>query len=110
MCPSLLQGTNFALRPSGLPGRRAAAAGLGDIRALARGTILDPREFPVGLAVVLEVRLPGDGAASSGSGGVLLAPRLAVERAFGPVRVLGNVGLRLRPQHASTSTSTWATR
>jgi outer membrane protein OmpA-like peptidoglycan-associated protein len=52
----------------------------------------------VGLALSAEVRLPtGNGQSFLGESGVLVAPRLAVERAFGPVRLLGNVGLRLRP-------------
>ncbi len=90
------------LRDLGLVDERdVAAAGLGDFRLLPRFAILDPQDFPVGLAAITEVRLPtGDGGSFLGDVGVMFAPRLAIERAFGPVRVLGNVGYRLRTHHA----------
>jgi len=101
---TVLQGDNFqllrdALAAPDFPGAASVSRyGLGDLRLLPRVTVLDPSQFPVGLAVVGEVRLPtGDGYSFLGERRVLVAPRLAVERSFGPVRVLGNVGWRFRP-------------
>nr|WP_245591676.1 OmpA family protein [Cystobacter fuscus] len=104
---TLVQGDNFqllrdALAAPDFPGAAGVRRwGLGDIRLQPRAFLLLPDEFPVGLALSAEVRLPtGDGQSFLGERGVLVAPRLAVERAFGPVRVLGNVGVRLRPRPA----------
>lgn len=100
------QGDRFVLLRNALnapdfPGAAGVSrSGLGDIRLVPRLTLLAPEDFPVGVALVGEVRLP-TGAADSflGESGVVVAPRVAVERAFGPVRVLGNVGWRFR-EHA----------
>lgn len=74
------------------------AAGLGAPRLLGRMQIIKQSEFPlVGLAGVLEVRIPiGDTFSFLSDRGFVFAPRLAVERAIGPVRLLGNIGWRLR--------------
>ncbi|ADO73931.1 OmpA family protein [Stigmatella aurantiaca] len=103
---TVLQGDQFGLLRDALgapdfPGAAGVSrAGLGDVRLLPRVSLLDPEQFPVGLALVGEVRLPtGDGGSFLGERGVLVAPRLAVERAFGPVRLLGNLGWRFR-RHA----------
>ena len=102
---TLVQGDNFqllrdALAAPDFPGAAGVRRwGLGDVRLQPRAFLLLPEDFPVGVALTAEVRLPtGDGASFLGERGVLVAPRLAVERAFGPVRLLGNVGLRLRPR------------
>lgn len=90
-----------ALGDPSFPGAASVSrSGLGDIRLVPRATLLRPEDFPVGLALVAELRLP-TGAADSflGERGVVFAPRVAVEHAFGPVRVLGNVGWRFR-EHA----------
>jgi outer membrane protein OmpA-like peptidoglycan-associated protein len=80
----------------GAAGVRATA--LGDLRLLPRLFLLSPARFPVGLSLVAEVRLPtGAGGSFLGERGVLMALRLALERAFGPVRLLADVGVRLRP-------------
>ncbi len=105
---TLLQGDNFGrlgtlLEDPSFPG--AAGVGrttLGDVRLLPRVHLLDRELFPVGLSLVAEVRLPtGDADSFTGERGILWAPRLAVEQRFGslpvPLRVLGNVGVRLRP-------------
>jgi hypothetical protein len=100
------QGDRFVLLRNALnapdfPGAAGVSrSGLGDVRLVPRLTLLAPEDFPVGVALVGEVRLP-TGAADSflGDSGVVVAPRVAVERAFGPVRVLGNVGWRFR-EHA----------
>ncbi|PTL77918.1 cell envelope biogenesis protein OmpA [Vitiosangium sp. GDMCC 1.1324] len=102
---TLAQGDRFqmlrdALAAPGFPGANGVSAqGFGDVRIQPRAFLLLPEDFPVGVALSAEVRLPtGDGNSFLGERGVLLAPRLAVERAFGPVRLLGNLGLRLRPR------------
>jgi outer membrane protein OmpA-like peptidoglycan-associated protein len=103
---TVLQGDRFQLLRDELqapdfPGAAGVSRlGLGDLRLLPRVTLLDPSQFPVGLGLVGEVRLPtGDGASFLGERRVLVAPRLAVERSFGPLRLLGNVGWRFR-RHA----------
>ncbi|QQR46378.1 OmpA family protein [Myxococcus xanthus] len=105
---TLIQGDNFqllrdALNAPNFPG--AAGVGrttLGDIRLLPRVHLLDRETFPVGVSLVAEVRLPTGSASSfTGERGVLWAPRIALEQRFTalpvPIRVLGNVGVRLRP-------------
>ncbi|HYO56911.1 OmpA family protein [Archangium sp.] len=104
---TLTQGDRFQLLRDTLnapdfPGAAGVnTRGFGDVRIQPRAFLLLPEDFPVGVALSAEVRLPtGDGNSFLGERSVLVAPRLAVERAFGPVRLLGNVGLRLRPRHA----------
>lgn len=105
---TLLQGDNFnllrdALDAPDFPGAAGVSrTTLGDIRLLPRIHLLDREKFPVGLSLVAEVRLPTGSASSfTGERGVLWAPRLAAEQRFTflpiPFRVLGNVGVRLRP-------------
>jgi OmpA-OmpF porin, OOP family len=74
------------------------AAGLGAPRLMGRVQILKQSEFPiVGLAAVLEMRIPiGDTFSFLSDRGFVFAPRLAVERVIGPVRLIGNIGWRLR--------------
>ncbi len=74
------------------------AAGLGAPRIMGRLQILKQSEFPiVGLAAVLEARFPiGDTFSFMSDRGFVFAPRLAVERMIGPVRLLANLGWRLR--------------
>ncbi|HEX8820572.1 MAG TPA: OmpA family protein [Archangium sp.] len=100
---TLVQGDNFqllrdALNAQDFPGAAGVSArGFGDVRLQPRAFLLLPEEFPVGVALSAEVRLPtGAGDSFLGERSVLVAPRLAVERAFGPLRLLGNVGVRLR--------------
>lgn len=100
---TVLQGNQFgllgeALNAPDFPGAAGVSrVGMGDVRLLPRVSLLDPETFPVGLALVGEVRLPtGNGGSFMGERSVLVAPRLAVERAFGPVLLLGNLGWRFR--------------
>lgn len=74
------------------------AAGIGAPRILGRLQIIKQSEFPiVGLAAVVEVRIPiGDTFSFLSDRGFVFAPRLAVERIIGPVRLIGNIGWRLR--------------
>ncbi len=93
------QVNNFKiLEDQGFPIKAPYAAGIGAPRLLGRLQILKQSEFPiVGLAAVLEVRIPiGDTFSFLSDRGFVFAPRLAVERTIGPVRLLGNIGWRLR--------------
>ncbi|MFN7134157.1 MAG: OmpA family protein, partial [Myxococcales bacterium] len=74
-----------------------AQTALSDARLIPRTVILDPADFPLGVAASVEVRLPtGNDQAFVGDRGVMVVPRLAAERTFGPVRVGANVGYRVR--------------
>jgi OOP family OmpA-OmpF porin len=96
---ALNQGDHFELlRAQGFPEPGVSSAGLGDIRFEARGTPY-PKPLPLGIGLVgaLEVRAPtGDGKSFLGDRAWVVAPRVAIDRAFGPVRLLGNLGLRFR--------------
>lgn len=90
---------NFALlTQQGFTTTAPNAAGLGAPRLIGRVQIIKQSEFPiVGLAGVLEVRIPiGDTNSFLSDRGFVFAPRLAVERTIGPLRLIGNVGWRLR--------------
>lgn len=96
---TLLQTHQFALmEQQGFPQAGPRPAGLGALRLFGRVQVLRQSEIPiVGLAGVLEVRAPiGDTFSFLSDRGFVFAPRVAVERTFGPVRVLANVGWRLR--------------
>lgn len=96
---TVYQATNFGLMTQqGFPQEEPKPAGLGALRLFGRFQILRQSEIPiVGLAGILEVRAPtGDQFSFLSDRGFVFAPRLAVERKFGPVRVLANVGWRLR--------------
>jgi outer membrane protein OmpA-like peptidoglycan-associated protein len=74
------------------------AAGLGAPRLQGRFQLLRQDEVPiVGLTAIAEVRFPlGDTFSFLSDRGFVFAPRLAVERALGPVRLLLNLGYRFR--------------
>jgi OmpA-OmpF porin, OOP family len=93
------QASNFdLLAQQGFQQDSPHAAGLGAPRVQGRFQLLRQDELPiVGLTAILEVRLPvGDQFSFLSDRGVVIAPRLAVERALGPVRLLLNVGYRFR--------------
>lgn len=97
--PISIQAQNFKLlSDQGFDQKAPNAVGLGAPRLLGRFQILKQSELPiVGLAAILEVRAPiGDQFSFMSDRGFVFAPRLAVERSFGPVRILGNIGWRLR--------------
>lgn len=69
---------------------------LGDLRLGAKVPILDAARFPLGLAALLDVRLPtGDGDAFAGDGAAV-APTAIATRAFGPLRVDAQLGYLVR--------------
>lgn len=94
------QADNFQLlRDNGFPQDGVSSFGLGDLRVLPRINVVDPESWFLGIGVHLipELRLPtGNGQSFLGDRGVTFAPRVAVERAFGPLRVLANLGYRFR--------------
>jgi outer membrane protein OmpA-like peptidoglycan-associated protein len=92
------EGRFSLLTDSGFVQANPASAGLGAPRLQARVQLLRQAELPiVGLAAILELRLPfGDRDAFLSDRGLVFAPRLAVERGLGPVRLLANLGYRLR--------------
>jgi OOP family OmpA-OmpF porin len=93
------QGDNFQEIAGvyGPPFSNGVSGGLGDIRLVPRLFAPASWKLPIGIALIPEVRFPtGDGDSFLGDLSVVFAPRLAVERAFGSVRLLLNVGLRFR--------------
>ncbi len=81
----------------GFPQPGVAHTALDDIRVVARGLILPQSDFPVGLAVGLELRFPtGDASAFTGGLGMLVGPRIMVERSIGPARLVANIGYMFR--------------
>ena len=76
----------------------ARGAGLGQVALDAKGTILDRREHPVGLAFGVRAALPSatlDLPVHSGRAG--WAAQAIVDRRFGPLLLAANVGLRSHP-------------
>jgi outer membrane protein OmpA-like peptidoglycan-associated protein len=86
------------LTDQGFPQDNPRVAGLGAPRIFGRFQLLKQSELPiVGLAAILELRIPiGDQFSFLSDRGFVFAPRLAIERSFGPLRILGNLGWRLR--------------
>ena len=95
----LLRDQGFICDPSA-PSCAAAdppIVGFNDIRFLGRFRLLSQETFIFGLAAIAEIRLPiGSETAFMGDRGLVFAPRFAIERSFGPVRLYGNFGWRLR--------------
>lgn len=96
---TLHQGDGFQLlRDQGVLEPGVSSAGMGNIRLLGR---IDPlaHALPGGIFGVFtaELSMPtGDGKSFLGDHGWMVAPGVALERPFGPLRVLANVGARLR--------------
>jgi len=92
------QGDNFeAIAGAFPPFNTGVSGGLGDIRLVPRLFTPASWKLPVDLAIVPELRFPtGKSDSFLGGNGVIFAPRANIERAFGPVRLLLNVGLRYR--------------
>ena len=92
------QGDNFQAIAGGFPPfNTGVSGGLGDIRLVPRLFTPASWKLPVDLALVPELRFPtGKSDSFLGGNGVIFAPRANIERAFGPVRLLLNVGLRYR--------------
>jgi OmpA-OmpF porin, OOP family len=96
---TLAQGDNFEQIAGafGPPVSTGVSGGLGDIRLVPRLFTPASWKLPIDLAFVPELRFPTGSADSFlGGRGVIFAPRINLEHAFGAVRLLLNVGLRYR--------------
>lgn len=85
---------------SGFADRAPAGAGFGDLRTLAKFRLLREDSAPVGLAAILEVRMP-TGASDDflGGRGWLFSPRAVVDKTFNDtVRVAVEAGYRMRTE------------
>jgi outer membrane protein OmpA-like peptidoglycan-associated protein len=75
-----------------------ATTALGDLRLAGKIPLLSSDRSPIGLAALLELRLPtGDGQAFA-SDGTLFAPGLVASRPFGPIRVDAQAAYQFRGQ------------
>ncbi len=75
-----------------------ASTTLGDLRLGAKVAILDAANWPVGLAALVDLRLPTGNARAFMSDGLALVPSLVATRMVGPVRVDGQLGYHIRRQ------------
>ncbi len=74
-----------------------SSAGIGDLRIVPKLELLSDREDGVGLAALVEVRLPTHSGDFSGGDGVLVAPKIALDHRYpSGVRVGFNLGVVLR--------------
>jgi OOP family OmpA-OmpF porin len=71
---------------------------LGDLRLGAKVPILDAASWPVGLAALVDLRLPTGNARAFMSDGLALVPTVVATRTLGPVRIDGQLGYQIRGQ------------
>lgn len=95
---TVFQLSNFGLlRDRGFYQSDLNVAGLGDLRILGRFLAFSQKDFPLGIAGVLEVRFPtGNKYSLMGEWGVVFHPRLVLERQIAFLRLMANAGWRLR--------------
>ncbi len=75
-----------------------ARTALGDLRLGGRTVLLDPARAVVGVAAVLDVRLPTGNKDAFTSDGLMVVPSAVVSRGLGPVRLDGQLGYAFRGQ------------
>jgi OOP family OmpA-OmpF porin len=75
-----------------------ASTALGDLRLGAKVPLLDAGHWPVGLAVLADLRLPTGDAQAFMSDGLAFVPTLVATRTIGRVRVDGQIGYAIRGQ------------
>ncbi|MGB8929981.1 MAG: OmpA family protein, partial [Anaeromyxobacteraceae bacterium] len=75
-----------------------ARTALGDLRFTGKVPLLSVERFPIGLAALLELRLPTGNGDAFASDGLMVAPHLLASRPLGPVRLDAQVGYQLRGQ------------
>ncbi|MCA1826429.1 MAG: OmpA family protein [Myxococcales bacterium] len=75
-----------------------ASTTIGDLRLGAKVPILDPARWPIGLAAVVDFRLPTGNGTAFMSDGWALAPSVVVTRSFGRVRLDAQLGYIARNQ------------
>ena len=84
---------------AGLASTGVGVTGLGSMRLQLKFRILDEARHHIGVAFIPSATLPtGNHNAFLGQNGVAFSPMLAIERHFGPVRALLNVGYTLREE------------
>ncbi|MGN6110447.1 MAG: OmpA family protein, partial [Kofleriaceae bacterium] len=70
---------------------------LGDLRVIPKLQLLDVARHGIALAILPTITLPTSTTdAYAGEGGVSFQPEIAASRPFGPVRIIVDLGLRLR--------------
>jgi len=99
---ALWQGSDFSLLTSqGVTGPLVdpvASTALGDLRLGAKMPILDAASWPLGVAALLDLRLPTGNARAFMSDGLALVPWIVATRTLGPIRVDGQLGYQIRHQ------------
>src|SRR4051812_11568292 len=99
---ALWQNSDFSLLTSqGVTGPLVASVAsttIGDLRLGAKVPVLDASRWPVGLAALVDVRLPTGNAQAFMSDGLAVVPSVVVTRTFGRVRLDGQVGYNIRGQ------------
>ncbi|HEY5676104.1 MAG TPA: OmpA family protein [Myxococcales bacterium] len=99
---ALWQNSDFsALTSQGVTGALVdpvASTALGDLRLGAKLPLLDAASWPVGLAALVDLRLPTGNARAFMSDGLALVPWLVATRMLGPVRIDGQLGYHIRRQ------------
>ncbi len=73
-----------------------ADTALGDLRLAGKLKLLDERGWPLGLAALLEVRLPTGDKQAFTSDGLAAVPGVVASKGFGPVRVDAQLGYLIR--------------
>jgi len=96
---TLAQGDNFEQIAGafGPPVSTPVSGGLGDVRVVPRFFAPPSWKLPIDVAVVPELRFPtGKADSFLGGRGLIFAPRVNLEKAFGAVRLLLDLGVRYR--------------
>jgi hypothetical protein len=95
--PIIVEARGDRLRGTGVSERVLGSVSIGDVRFRAK-VRLTPDDARVGLALSLNVTIPGNGRDDfAATDGVSVEPRLHLELGFGRVSLLANVGVRFNP-------------
>jgi outer membrane protein OmpA-like peptidoglycan-associated protein len=73
-----------------------ATSALGDLRLGAKVPVLSEQRFPIGLAAMLDLRLPTGNPKAFTSDGLAAVPSVIASRRLGPVRLDGQLGYHFR--------------
>jgi OOP family OmpA-OmpF porin len=75
-----------------------ASTALGDLRLAGKLPLLGADRYPIGLAALLDLRLPTGNGTAFASDGTVLTPGLVASRPLGPVRLDAQLGYAIRGQ------------